>query len=153
VLFLHLTSHGGKDGQLAKDSWPLETATLTPQLLRQWLDEAGVRWRVISVSACYSGTWVAPLAGDGTLVMTAADADHTSYGCGRRSPLTFFGQAMYVDALKETRSFTQAHAQARELIKEREVKAGKSDGYSNPQISEGEGIRAVLQRLQQEQGG
>jgi len=48
-------------------------------------------WRVISVSACCSGSWIAPLAGDTALVMTAADADHTSYGCGRRSELTFFG--------------------------------------------------------------
>mgnify|MGYP000623762907 CR=1 FL=1 len=24
--------------------------------------------------------------------MTAADADHTSYGCGRKSELTFFGR-------------------------------------------------------------
>ena len=86
VLFLHLTSHGGSDGQLATNTWPLETETLTPEMLKQWLDEARIRWRVISVSACYSGSWIAPLAGDGTLVMTAADATHTSYGCaaGRR---------------------------------------------------------------------
>ena len=150
VLFLHLTSHGGRDGKLANDTWPLKTEPVTPDLLRRWLDEAGVRWRVISVSACYSGSWIAPLAGDGTLVMTAADADHTSYGCGRRSPLTFFGQAMYVDALRETRSFTEAHAKARKLIEEREKAAGKSDGYSNPQLSEGAGIHDVLKRLQGE---
>ncbi|MBW8843643.1 MAG: hypothetical protein JF607_01540 [Burkholderiales bacterium] len=151
VLFLHLTSHGGRDGKLANDTWPLKTEPVTPDLLKRWLDEAGVRWRVISVSACYSGNWIAPLAGDGTLVMTAADADHTSYGCGRRSELTFFGRAMYVDALQSTWSFTEAHAQARQLIEVREKEAGKSDGYSNPQISEGAGIRGVLQRLADEQ--
>jgi hypothetical protein len=150
VLFLHLTSHGGADGQLANDTWPLQTEPMTPQLLKRWLDEAGVRWRVISISACYSGSWIAPLAGDGTLVMTAADAEHTSYGCGKRSELTFFGRAMYEDALRQTWSFTDAHAQARELIRVREQEAGKSDGYSNPQISEGTGIRAVLKRLEAE---
>lgn len=152
VLFLHLTSHGGADGKLATDTWPLETEPLTPERLRRWLDEAGVRWRVISVSACYSGSWIAPLAGDGTLVMTAADADHTSYGCGKRSELTFFGRAMYVDALRETRSFEAAHAKARELIEVREREAGKTDGYSNPQISAGAGIRSVLKRLEAERG-
>lgn len=151
VLFLHLTSHGGKDGRLATDTFPLESEPLTPALLKQWLDGAGVRWRVISVSACYSGSWIAPLADDGTLVMTAADADHTSYGCGSRSPLTFFGQAMYVDALRDTWSFTQAHAQARKLIDAREREAGKSDGYSNPQISEGAAIAPVLRRLEAQQ--
>ncbi|XHS80426.1 C13 family peptidase [Burkholderiaceae bacterium UC74_6] len=150
ILFLHLTSHGGADGQLATSTWPLETESITPQLLRQWLDDAGVRWRVISISACYSGSWIAPLAGDDTLVMTAADATHTSYGCGSRSPLTFFGQALYVDALQKTRSFEAAHAQARKLIAAREKDAGKTDGYSNPQISTGAAIRAQLQRLERE---
>lgn len=153
VLFLHLTSHGGADGKLAVDTWPLQTEPVTPELLKQWLDEAGVRWRVISVSACYSGSWIAPLAGDGTLVMTAADADHTSYGCGRKSELTFFGRAMYEEALRKTWSFTEAHAHARKVIEVREQEAGKSDGYSNPQISEGAGVRAVLDRLVQERSG
>lgn len=153
VLFLHLTSHGAADGELAAYAWPLDTALLTPALLRQWLDEAGIRWRVISVSACYSGSWIEPLAGDGTLVMTAADATHTSYGCGTRSPLTFFGQAMYVDALRSTWSFPAAHAQARQLIEVREREAGKRDGYSNPQISEGAGIKERLGRLEAQQRG
>ena len=150
VFFIHLTSHGGADGRLAVDTWPLQSAPVTPQMLKAWLDEAGIRWRVISVSACYSGSWIAPLAGDGTLVMTAADATHTSYGCGSRSPLTFFGQAMYVDALQSTWNFKAAHAKARELIQEREVTAGKTDGYSNPQLSEGAGIEQQLLRLQAE---
>ncbi len=150
VFFIHLTSHGGADGKLALDTWPLQSEPVTPQMLRAWLDEAGIRWRVISVSACYSGSWIAPLAGDGTLVMTAADATHTSYGCGSRSPLTFFGQAMYVEALQQTWNFKAAHDKARELIKEREVAAGKTDGYSNPQLSEGAGIEQQLLRLQAE---
>jgi hypothetical protein len=150
VLFLHLTSHGGADGQLASDTAPLQTAAMTPERLKQWLDEAGVRWRVISVSACYSGSWIAPLAGDGTLVMTAADADHTSYGCGKRSELTFFGRAMYAEELRKTRSFAQAHAAARQVIDRREQEAGKSDGYSNPQINEGAAIRPMLKRLERE---
>ncbi|MGM9481491.1 C13 family peptidase [Roseateles sp. NT4] len=150
VLFLHLTSHGGRDGRLANDTWPLKTEPVTPELLKRWLDEAGVRWRVVSVSACYSGSWIAPLAGDGTLVMTAADAEHTSYGCGKRSELTFFGRAMYEEALRKTWSFTEAHAWARRVIDTREKEAGKSDGYSNPQISEGSAIRPVLERLAEE---
>jgi hypothetical protein len=151
VLFLHLTSHGGADGRLATDTWPLKTEEMTPELLKRWLDEAGVRWRVISVSACYSGSWIVPLAGDGTLVMTAADAEHTSYGCGKRSELTFFGRAMYDEELRKTWSFTDAHAAARLVIEQREKDAGKKDGYSNPQISMGAGIEPVLKRLADEQ--
>ena len=83
VLVVYLTSHGGSDFKLAASHWPLDVEPLTPQLLRAALDKAGIRNRVIAVSACYSGGWVAPLANDNTLVMTAADATHTSYGCGR----------------------------------------------------------------------
>ena len=58
---------------------------------------------------------------------------------------------MYVDALKDTWSFPAAHARARQLIEVREREAGKSDGYSNPQISEGAAIGEVLRRLEDQQ--
>jgi hypothetical protein len=148
VLFIHLTSHGGANGKLAMDFDPIEMDSVTPQLLRKWLDDAGIRYRVISVSACYSGSWIAPLADDDTLVMTAADADHTSYGCGSKSPLTFFGRAMYDEQLRHTWSFEQAHAAARKVIDQREREAGKDNGYSNPQIRVGAGMRQRLARLE-----
>ena len=149
VLVVYLTSHGGSDFKLAASHWPLDVEPLTPQLLRTALDKAGIRNRVIAVSACYSGGWVAPLAGDNTLVMTAADATHTSYGCGRLSELTYFGRAMFDEQLRKTRSFEQAFANAVPLIKQREIDAGKDDGFSNPQISVGSGIRPLLRTLEQ----
>lgn len=147
ILFIHLTSHGARDGRLAAQFDPLEVDELTPEKLRTWLDEAGVRWRVLSVSACYSGSWLPALADPGTLTMTAADATHTSYGCGRGSELTYFGRAMYAEQLRRTRSFETAHAAAREVIAQREKDAGKTDGYSNPQIQVGEAIRPKLAEL------
>ena len=148
ILFIHLTSHGGADGQLAASARPMTVDSVTPQALRQWLDDAGIRNRVISISACFSGSWIAPLASDDTLVMTAADAEHTSYGCGSKSTLTFFGQAMYDEQLRHTWSFEEAHAAARKLIDQRERAAGKDDGYSNPQISVGPRIRERLKALE-----
>ena len=149
ILFIHLTSHGARDGQLAASFEPLAVDSVTPQQLSAWLDEAGVRYRVISVSACYSGSWVAPLSGPGTLVMTAADADHTSYGCGSLSPLTFFGRAMYDEQLRRTHSFEEAFAAVRPVIEQREKEAGKTDGYSNPQMAVGAAIHGPLRSLQQ----
>ncbi len=151
ILFLHLTSHGARSGQLSAGFHPVEVDELTPQQLRGWLDAAGIRHSVVSISACFSGSWIAPLGAPGTLVMTAADAEHTSYGCGRKSPLTFFGRAMYDEQLRlHTRSFEAAHAAARKLIEQREKEAGKSDGYSNPQIAMGAQIRERLARLEAE---
>jgi hypothetical protein len=148
VLFIHLTSHGARNGALAASFWPMEVEPVTPQLLKQWLDAAGIRHRILSISACYSGSWIAPLSTPDTLVMTAADADHTSYGCGRGSELTYFGRAMYQENLRTTWSFEEAHARARTVIEQREQEAGKTDGYSNPQIYAGERIREVLVALQ-----
>jgi Peptidase C13 family len=147
ILFIHLTSHGARNGRLAAQFDPLEVDELTPGKLRAWLDEAGVRWRVLSISACYSGSWLPTLADSSTLTMTAADATHTSYGCGRGSELTYFGRAMYAEQLRGTRSFEAAHAAAREVIARREKEAGKTDGYSNPQIQVGEAIRPKLAEL------
>lgn len=147
VLVLYLTSHGARNASLAAAHWPLDVQAVSPAELRRALDEAGIRHRVIAISACFSGSWVAPLASDTTLVMTAADADHTSYGCGRRSELTFFGRAVFDEELRATHSFEQAFAQAVPKIREREVEAKKPDGFSNPQISVGTRMRPVLDEL------
>ena len=151
VLFIHLTSHGARNGELAADFWPMMVEPLTPQHLKAWLDQAGIRNRVLSISACYSGSWIAPLADDHTLVMTAADATHTSYGCGRGSTLTYFGRAMFDEQLRQTWSFEAAHAAARTVIEAREKEAGKTDGFSNPQISMGQGVRPILEKLAAQQ--
>jgi hypothetical protein len=149
VLFIHLTSHGASDGELAANFWPLDVEPVTPPDLRRWLDEAGIKHRVLSISACFAGNWIKPLASDDTLVMTASDADHTSYGCGKKSELTFFGRAMYDELLRtQTLSFEKAHAAARLVIDKREKEAGKDDGYSNPQIKMGARIRPYLEKMQ-----
>lgn len=147
VLVIYLTSHGGADFKLAAQNWPLEVEDLTAAQLRTMLDELGIRHRVIAVSACYSGGWIEPLQNDDTLVMTAADKDHTSYGCGSKSELTFFGRAVFAEQLRETLSFEDAFKAAVPVIKQREIDAKKDDGFSNPQISVGKNIRGVLEEL------
>jgi hypothetical protein len=148
LLVLYLTSHGASDFRLAAALPPLRVEPVSPGELRTALDEAGIRFRVIAISACYAGGWVGPLGSDTTLVMTAADADHTSYGCGARSELTFFGRAVFDEQLQRTHSFEQAFAAAVPVIRRREEEARKTDGFSNPQISVGEGIRPLLKALE-----
>ena len=149
ILVVYLTSHGGKDFKLAASHWPLEVAPLTPQELKLALDSAGIKNRVVAVSACYSGGWADVLATDNTLVMTASDATHTSYGCGNRSELTFFGRAVFDEQLRASYSFEQAFNAAVPIIKQREIEAEKNDGFSNPQIRIGDKIRPVLKGLEE----
>lgn len=145
VLFLFLTTHGGEDHSLAMRFWPLQLEDITPATLRAMLDEAGIKWRVIVVSACYAGGFIAPLKDERTMLMTAADANNKSFGCGADSELTYFGKAYFDEALRETHSFSAAFVKAKATIGEWE----KANQYepSNPDIHVGEEIRLKLDRI------
>jgi hypothetical protein len=146
VLFLYLTSHGSQDHRFALNFWPLRLTDLDPQSLRQMLDAARIRWRIVVVSACYSGGFIRDLKSDTTLVITAADADHTSFGCGSDSDFTYFGKAYFDQALRRHVSFTNAFEEARKTIAAREKSEDKTP--SNPQIFVGRAMREKLQQLE-----
>lgn len=148
VLIIYMTSHGAKSFKLSANNWPLEVPPVTPELLRKALDNAGIQNRVLFISACYSGGWITPLETQASLVMSASAADKTSYGCGSRSELTYFGRAMFDEQLRKTHSFKAAFDQARIDIEKREVEAGKEGGFSDPQIYIGPDIVPVLKELE-----
>ncbi len=149
VLVLTLSSHGTKEG-LEVSNGMLPLLQLGPAELRQALDAAGIRWRVLVVSACYSGIFLEPLKTDGTLIVTASDADHTSFGCDDEHDLTYFGEAFLKDAVPTTRSLEAAFKKAAELIQHRED--AEHLEHSNPQIYVGPTIRQKLQLLENGQG-
>jgi hypothetical protein len=74
VLVLYLSSHGSETHQLSVDFWPLRLDPIDPVALKKALEESGVKWKVIVVSACYSGGFVEPLKDDFTAVITASSA-------------------------------------------------------------------------------
>jgi Peptidase C13 family len=145
LVFLHLTSHGSKAGALETSFWPIQIDTLDALKLRTMLDESNIASRILSVSACYSGTWLPFHQTPNTLIMTASDAEKTSYGCGYKSEITYFTRAVFDEQLRNTtRSFEDALRAARPIIEAREKEADKSDGFSNPQIFVGDTIRPKL---------
>ena len=148
VLFLYLSSHGSKDHTLSLRFWPLDLHQLDPALLRQMLDEAGIKNRVLVVSACYSGGFVDSLKDDNTLIITAAAADRNSFGCSNEADFTYFGKAYFDEALRTTYSFVDAFALAKPVILAREAKEGYDP--SDPQIYVGANIGSALADLQQE---
>jgi hypothetical protein len=146
ILFLYLTSHGSEDHRLSVELWPLELQDIDPAMLRRMLDKSGIRWRVIAVSACYSGGFIEPLKNAETLVMTSTDAFSNSFGCSNDSDLTWFGKALFDEELRHTYSFATAFERAAASIRRREAMEGEEP--SNPQIYEGNVIRARLNRLE-----
>jgi len=146
ILFLYLASHGDEKHRLAADLQPLELRDLDPAMVRRMLDDAGIKWRVVVVSACYSGGFIEPLKGPGTLVMTASDATNNSFGCSNDADFTWFGKALFDEELRHTFSFVAAFDRAAAAINRREAKEGETP--SHPQIYMGEAIRPRLARLE-----
>jgi len=146
VVFLYLTSHGSEDHHFSLEFWPLRLRHLDPPTLRQMLDASGIRWRIIVVSACYSGGFIDPLKDERTLVVTAADAHHMSFGCGAESDFTYFGKAYADQALRTSYSFTDAFQTARRAIESREHAEGRVP--SNPQIYVGSEMARKLTAME-----
>lgn len=145
VLVLYMTSHGSPDHRLSVSFWPLGLNDISPEKLRAMLDEAGVKWRVIVISACYSGGFIDALKSDETLVATAAAADRTSFGCGSQSEFTYFGEALFKDELAHEFSFVAAVDKAKMIIEQRE--ASEQITASLPQHWVGAGIKTKLDTL------
>ena len=142
VLLLYVASHGSEDHTLLVDMDPLPLDQIGAQDLADILAARHFKWKVVVVNACYSGGFVPPLRGPGTLVLTAARSDRSSFGCGSDSDITYFGKAWLVDALNHTDNFVDAFRQARSDIATWE----KQDELtpSEPQIDVGSGIAAQL---------
>src|SRR4026209_323976 len=120
VLFLILTSHGSPDG-LAVKAGRL-TQTLTPSSLADMLARTSVRHKVVVISACYSGVFIPRLARPDVLVITAADADHSSFGCEDKAKWTYFGDAFFNVALRQAKNLKEAFGIARTLVRKRELR-------------------------------
>ena len=141
VLFLFVTSHGSdKPAYLSVDNSGLQLTQLTPARLKAALAATPIKWKVIVVSACYSGSFIPALQDDNSLVITASRADRNSFGCDSRNSMTDFGRAYFSEALKQTMSFTAAFELARTRIAAREKAEGLTP--SQPQMALGKNFEA-----------
>ena len=140
VLFLILTSHGSPDG--LDVTVGRKSTTLTPLRLTGMLNRAGVQYKVVIISACYSGVFIPHLATADTLVITAADANHPSFGCEERAKWTYFGNAFFNVALRRSKTLRDAFTLARSLILKRELRNGFEP--SHPQMAGGANVEPLL---------
>jgi len=143
VLFLALSSHGSAEPRLQVSNGVLPLQPLTGAALKQALDDAGIQWRVLVISACHAGAFIKPLMNPRTIILTAAAADKTSFGCSDDRDLTYFGEAFYRDALPKAASLQDAFEKAKAIIAAREQQEGVKP--SDPQAYFGSEIAARLQ--------
>ncbi|MEM1229195.1 MAG: C13 family peptidase [Pseudomonadota bacterium] len=124
LLILFISSHGAENAELVVSNGDLPLGPLTGPVLAAALDDAGIRWRLIIVSACFAGGFLPHLANDETIVLTAAAPDRTSFGCSNERDLTWFGEALLRDAVPQGGSLEQVFEQARTAVTAREKQLG-----------------------------
>lgn len=146
VLFLYMTSHG-LSNQFEMENAPIDLDDVDPKWLRQTLDKSGIRWKVIVISACYSGSFIPALQSPDTLIITASAADRDSFGCSSESDYTYFGRAFFDQAMREKSSLKTAFDEAASTIATWE----QAQGFpaSEPQWVMGKNMELMLPQLEQ----
>lgn len=143
---IYLTSHGGRDAALSTDLPDYtQLSPISAEFLAKTLNGAKITRRVVIVSACYSGTWIAPLASSDTIVITASATDRTSFGCDDSRRYTVFGQAIVESALDRGASWRDAFAEIKRRVAREEEASGATP--SLPQAYIGKNMRSVWESL------
>lgn len=145
ALVLYITTHGS-EGTMSVSFPGFSLNDLTPERLSGILARTGIRNKVVVLSACHAGSFLPVLAKPDTLVMAAARADRSSFGCSNERDWTYFGDALFNHALRDTHSFTGAFDRAKALVGEWET-TQKLSPASEPQTGGGEGIAAKLEGI------
>ncbi len=147
LVVVFITSHGSPDGSAALREHNRLGGALKPTHMRDLLVGAGIRNRVVIVSACFSGAFIAPLMDDNTIVLTAAAPDRTSFGCQPQNNWTFFGDALFNQSLRNGGSLVPAFDQAKTLI-ERWEREQRLTPPSNPQRHVGARAADLVRRAE-----
>jgi len=149
LIFIYLTSHGTSDHELVLEQPRMELSDLPADELAAVLAPLKNRDKVIVISACYSGGFIPALKDERTLIMTASRADRVSFGCSEEANFTYFGDALFAQALNQTDDLEQAFKLARATVAEREL----ADGFeaSEPQIWAPKTVLSHWQLLRKQQ--
>jgi hypothetical protein len=103
----YFTSHGDEGGlYMAR-----HRSLLPPEDLARLLDRAcGTRPTVVVVSACHSGTFLRPqLTTDNRVILTAARADRSSFGCSFKEQLSVYDRC-FIDSWGASATWSALHA-------------------------------------------
>jgi hypothetical protein len=149
LIFIYLTSHGTSEHELVLDQPRMELADLPADELAAVLAPLKNRDKIIVISACYSGGFLPALKDERTLIMTASRADRVSFGCSEEANFTYFGDALFAQALNQTDDLEQAFKLAKATVAEREL----ADNFeaSEPQIWAPKTVLSHWQLLRKQQ--
>ena len=116
LVVVFVTSHGGPDGAVGLQEKGRMGGALRALQLRSALQQANIKTKLVIVSACFSGHFILPFSNTDTMVLTAAAADKTSFGCEPSRDWTYFGDAFFNHAMRGGEATLQAFVAARDII-------------------------------------
>jgi hypothetical protein len=143
VVIVFLTTHG-TEGLLALKPSANEQATgVSADALRDFLKPAQNDQQIIILQACYSGSLIKGLKHPNRIIMTAAAADRTSFGCNPDSNNTWFTKAM-IAALPTATNWSEVFEGTKSKVLAYESQQGiKISAQSNPQYYVGRNMKRV----------
>lgn len=140
---IYFSTHGIPDGNGMTGGMIMGGGILTPAMLSDIVDgTCGSRPTVVIVSACFSGRFVPALQGDNRLIMTAARADRSSFGCSQDARYPYFDTCV-VQNLPAAHSFPNLTDRVKDCVAKREQETGMTPP-SEPQVSIGCAVAANL---------
>ncbi|MHC8368742.1 C13 family peptidase [Pseudomonas sp. ZT5P21] len=149
LIFIYLTSHGTSEHELVLDQPRMELSDLPADELSAVLAPLKNRDKIVVISSCYSGGFIPGLKDERTLIMTASRADRVSFGCSEEANFTYFGDALFAQALNQTDDLEQAFKLAKATVAEREL--ADSFEASEPQIWAPKTVLSHWQLLRKQQ--
>ena len=147
VLVLYSTSHGEPNSGLIYKDLLRGAGVITPARLADDLKSLGIRNRLLILQACFSGQFVPALKDANSIVVTAAAADRSSFGCGGGNDWTYFGDALINHAFRQPLPLDAQLRRAAILIGAAEDRDQLTP--SNPQVSTGADSAKWLSRLEE----
>jgi hypothetical protein len=141
-LLMFLTGYGDKQHNIGTSFENMQFNDLQPVELASMLQQSGIRWRIIVISACYSGGFINHLKNPYSLIITSSAHDRKSADCDNHDEATGFSDAYFRQSFLQSQSFIKAFETAAGLIAARERHAGITP--SQPQIYIGEEIKKRL---------
>jgi hypothetical protein len=135
VLVLYSTSHGEPGLGLVYKDLGRGAGLISPARLAEVLSSLGIRNRLLILQACFSGQFIPELKDARSIVVTAAAADRSSFGCEAGNDWTFFGDALINHALRQPLPLDTQLRRAMVLIGAAEDRDKLEP--SNPQVSMG----------------
>ncbi len=142
VVLLYVSTHGAP-GLLGRETAGRPQRPVGTAELRQWLAPLAGRDTVVILSACFSGSFIPALAEPHRIIITAARADRTSFGCQAGAVHTIFGDAL-LQALTPGRSLETVVERTRETVSAQE-RAMRFTPPSLPQVAVGNGAQPLYE--------